>query len=290
MSPRQGGTSTNESVALIGLGNWGTSLAYGLLSAGLPLPEIVMRGRTRPNVSGLPVVRWRQARLDASILWLCVPDGEIAEAAAQIAEARDLRRQIVVHSSGALTVDALAAARRGGATVAAVHPVMTFPTRSPVPLTRVLFGIETASPAARRILSGVVRRLGGTAFRVDGRHKALYHAAGTLASPLLVSALTAAMETARAAGLKEHDAEAVVEALAEATMRNVFTRGATQSFSGPFARGDADTLKLHLQALAGHPILAGVYRSLAWHALDSLPVRNRRALALALTGKGAGRE
>ena len=273
-----------ESIALIGLGNWGTSLAYGVLSAGLSLREIVVRGRIPRDVSGLPIVRWQHARLDAPIVWLCVPDGEIEVVAKQMAAGHSLRGQIVVHSSGALTVDALSPARSAGAQVAAVHPVMTFPTRRPVPLTHVLFGIETASPGARRRLTEVVHRLAGRAFRIDGRRKALYHAAGTMASPLLVSALTAAIETARSAGLNQRDAMAVIEALSHATLRNVFARGAGQSFSGPFARGDAATVKLHLQALAGHPILAGVYHSLALHALESLPVKNRRALAQVLAG------
>lgn len=278
-----------DSLALIGLGNWGTSLAYGVLSAGLSLREIVVRGRTPREVSGLPIVRWKQACLDAPIVWLCVPDGEIEAAAQQMAAGRSLRGQIVVHSSGALTVDALAAARSAGAQVAAVHPVMTFPTRQPVPLTHVLFGIETASPVARRKLTEVVHRLGGRAFRIDGRRKALYHTAGTMASPLLVSALGAAIETARSAGLNPRDAAEVIEALSQATLRNVFARGAGQSFSGPFARGDAATVKLHLQALAGHPILAGVYHSLALHALESLPVKNRRALTQVLAGTGPDR-
>lgn len=288
MTPTEGRARKNEQgISLIGLGNWGISLTYGILSAGLPLREIVIRGRSPRDVSGLPLVRWKQARLDAPILWLCVPDREIAAVAAHIASRRDLHGQIVVHSSGALTVDALAAARKAGALVASVHPVMTFPTRSPVPITRALFGLETSSEVARRALAKVVRRLGGSPFALDSRRKALYHAAGTMASPLLVSAVGAASEVARAARLSHREAEAVVEALAFATLRNLFTRGPAGAFSGPFARGDAATVKLHLQALARHPILAGVYRSLALHAVATLPVRNRRALTRALAGKPA---
>jgi len=70
-----------------------------------------------------------------------------------------------------------------------------------------------------------------------------------------------------------------VRALAEPTLRNVAARGVEGSFSGPFARGDAGTIHLHLQALRAHPILAGVYRALAAEALAALPVRNREALA-----------
>ncbi len=274
--------NTGPSVALIGLGNWGTSLAYGLLSAGMTPREIILRNSTSRRLSGLPALSWKKARLDAKILWLCVPDSAIPEVVARLAEGRSLRGQTVVHSSGALTVDVLEAVRKAGALTAAVHPVMTFPTRSPVPLSRVLFGVEASSPAVRGRLNALIRRLGGTPFRIDSSGKALYHAAGTLASPLLVSVLTAAIETARAAGLRQHDASDMVQALAQATVRNVFTQGAHSSFSGPFARGDASTVKLHLQALDGHPILEGVYRSLAVHALESLPVRDRPALLRAL--------
>src|SRR5271170_5569516 len=129
-------------VSIIGLGNWGTSLAAALTRAGITLREVVVRRRKRssslPTVS--PAVLWKNAVLDARILWLCVPDSVISEAAAQIVSRRpDLHGQIVVHSSGALTVDALASVRGAGARVASVHPAMTFPTHAAVPLDGVLF-------------------------------------------------------------------------------------------------------------------------------------------------------
>jgi predicted short-subunit dehydrogenase-like oxidoreductase (DUF2520 family) len=262
-------------VSIIGLGNWGTSLAAALTRTSTPPCEIVVR-RKRPKAS---TVTWNKARLDARILWLCVPDSAIPKAAAQIARRRpDLHGKIVVHSSGALAVDALDPARRAGAAVASVHPAMTFPGRHPVPLDGVLFGVEASDPAARRTLDDLVRRLGGRPFNISSRYKALYHAAGTLASPLLVSELAAAIEAARLAGLDRRNAIRWVESLATATFRNLFTRGPARSFSGPFARGEAGTIQLHLQALQKHPILAALYRSLAVYAVDSLPVQNSSAL------------
>lgn len=279
-------TLQTPDIALIGPGNWGTSLAHALVEAKIPLREVVVRRansrRSQSLPKGLPQPGWDRARLDAKILWLCVPDRAVESVAAELAARRNLHGQVVVHSSGVLTVEALEPARRGGARVAAVHPVMTFPARRAASLTGVLFGVEAPSPETRRTLEDVIRRVGGEPFAIRGRRKALYHAAGTLASPLLVSTLTAAMETARAAGLTGRQATAAVEALASATLANVFARGSGRSFSGPFARGDAATVKLHLAALAGHPILADVYRSLARHAIGSLPVRNARELRQAL--------
>lgn len=221
--------------------------------------------------------------MQARIIWLCVPDGAIAEVAQRIADRRGaMRGQIVVHSSGALTADVLEPVRRAGARIAAAHPVMSFPTRRIVPLYGVMFGVEARDAAVRRELFALVRRMGGVPFAVKSDTKALYHAAGMMSSPLLVAALAAATETAELAGLDQKTAAKWVRALAEATAKNVFTRGPERSFSGPFARGDAETIRLHLQALTEHPILAGVYRSLAHYAIKSLPVKNRRELERAL--------
>jgi predicted short-subunit dehydrogenase-like oxidoreductase (DUF2520 family) len=282
--------SPNAEISIIGLGNWGTSLAAALTRAGTPPREIVVRRRKRGQ-SG--TVAWGEAVLDARILWLCVPDSAVAEAAGEIVRRRAgpgrhrLSGQILIHSSGALTVDILKPANRAGAAVASVHPAMTFPTRRIVALDGVLFGVEAPNPGVRRILHGLVRALGGQPFDVASKNKALYHAAGTLASPLLVAELAAAIKTARLAGLDPATAKRWVEALTTATVGNLFARGPGLSFSGPFARGDAATIRLHLQALQKHPILADLYRSLAVYALDHLPVQNRRSLEKALSAPAA---
>jgi len=259
------------SVAVIGAGNWGGALIAGLKRAGLVPHEVIGR-------SG-----WRRAKLDARTIWICVPDAAIATVAEKIAERRgSLRGQSVVHSSGALGADVLEPVRRAGARIAAVHPVMSFPTRRVVPLEGVMFGVEARDAAVRRELNALVRRMGGVPFALRAETKALYHAAGIFASPLLVAELTAAMETAELAGLDAKTAQAWVRALAEATVRNVFARGPERSFSGPFARGDAETIRLHLEALAEHPILTEVYQGLARQALSALPVKNRRELEKAI--------
>lgn len=265
------------SISVIGAGNWGSSLIAALRATGLGPHEVIRRKG------------WARSQLDARVIWICVPDAEIAAVAAKIAArcsrlrgGNAMRGQIVVHSSGALSAKVLEPVRHVGAKIASVHPVMSFPSRRIVPLTGVMFGIEARQAVVSRELSGLARRLGALPFAVQAEGKALYHAAGVLASPLLVSALTAAMETARLAGLDNKTAEAWVRTLSEATAANVFARGPHASFSGPFARGDAPTITLHLEALAEHPILADVYRSLAQYAIATLPVKNRGALLKAM--------
>jgi len=275
-------------LAVIGLGNWGTALAHAAARLrpehGLTLREVVVRrGESSTSRNRLPIRIWNEAALDAEFLWLCVPDDAIESACAELVRRKpDLRGQVVLHASGARESALLLPARQAGARIASVHPVMSFPTRAAVPLQGLLYGVETADATAHRRLFAMLRTLGGDPFAIAPGSKHLYHAAGTLASPLLVSAFTAAAETARLAGLAPAAAAKMAAVLAGATLANIQHRGAAQSFSGPFARGDAGTIKLHLEALAAHPVLDRVYRALALQALEALPVRERQSIAALL--------
>jgi predicted short-subunit dehydrogenase-like oxidoreductase (DUF2520 family) len=251
------------------------------------LHEVVVRGRLSGRKTTLPLTNLDGARLEADVLWLCLPDKAIARVTAGLVKRvadRGFKGQIVVHSSGALSAGVLQAATKAGASVGSVHPLMSFPTRTPVTLKGVSFAVE-ADVGTRRVLNQLVRRMGGRSFAIKAGNKALYHAVGVLSSPLLVSHLAAAHEAAAQAGFSPRQARQLIEPIARATLDNFFRNGPAKSFSGPIARGDVETIRLHLQALKPHPILASVYRSLALYALETLPGPGRRALEASLRRK-----
>jgi predicted short-subunit dehydrogenase-like oxidoreductase (DUF2520 family) len=269
-------TQSSTPVSVIGLGNWGHSLAAQLAACGLLAARVHANPRARRSL--------RTSALDAPILWLCVPDAAIAATAAWItAERPDLQGQLVIHSSGALDRSVLRAAAQAGARTASVHPVMSFPTRRAVRLAGVRFGIETAEARTQRQLFRLVRRLGGSPFSVASQAKAMYHAAAMFGSPLVVALLAAGVDAMRAAGVGRQQALDLLTPMATATIANVARRGLASSFSGPLARGDAATVKLHRTALAAHPLLAPVYDALARLALADLPSGNPAAVAAALS-------
>lgn len=258
--------------AVIGLGNWGSSLAAALDDAGLLVERVHARRRSA------------EARLDARVLWLCVPDTAIQSTAEWLVAKRlDLSGQVVLHSSGALDGGVLAAAKRAGARTGSVHPMMSFPTRRIVALKGTRFGVEAGEAATRRELFTLVRRLGGRPFGIEGKGKAMYHAGAMFGSPLLVATLAAGVRVMREAGMAEGEALALLGPMAAATVANVQKQGLARSFSGPLARGDAATVKLHRKALAGHPLVAHVYDSLARLAAEDLPSMDRAAIVTALS-------
>jgi predicted short-subunit dehydrogenase-like oxidoreductase (DUF2520 family) len=285
------------SIAIVGAGSLATFLAVALHDAGFPITEIVARDSPRSRQRaralaakvGAQTVTAHSAALDATLLWLCVPDREIRRAASILSDhlvARALLEQKVtarfaLHSSGALSSRELDPLRKAGAAVASAHPLMTFvagahPSEHPS-MTGVPFAIEGDEEAAR-VARRIVRALGGESFSLPAKRKAAYHAWATMTSPLLLAFLVTLEEAARAAGLTRQDARRKSLPIIRQTLANYSRLGPAHSFSGPLVRGDADTVAKHLTVLKKHPGAREVYVALARAALRGLPVKNQNGL------------
>ena len=121
------------------------------------------------------------AKLDADLVWLCVPDREIRVAAAALAQRAKGRVRFAFHSSGALISRELDPLRKTGIATASVHPLMTFVPGSRPSLAGVPFALE-GDAAAMRIARKIVRDLGGVSFSLPASRKPAYHAWATMTS------------------------------------------------------------------------------------------------------------
>jgi predicted short-subunit dehydrogenase-like oxidoreductase (DUF2520 family) len=286
---------TEENIALVGFGNWGTALACALTEAGTPPQTIFVRqlhgeDLRRARKLGVPLVKMGpsghpRGPLAAEVLWICTPDSAIAATARAFAQARWTHaRPIVLHSSGALSSAELDSLRDAcHASVASVHPLMSFPLRAASPLRGVPFALE-GDPRAVRMATRIVHRLGGDPFQIRARDKTLYHAFGAFASPLVTTLLTAALAVGRAAGIPPATAMRRMRPMVERTMKNFFEQGPVRSLSGPVARGDAATVAGHMNALRAHPGPLEIYRALQRYSVETLPRSNKTALRKVLAG------
>lgn len=269
-------------IAIVGTGKFGTALAVSLRRAGYTITEIVSRGGKSSRQRGKALAQRVGARaailgkseLDAKLVWLCGPDGAIAGCAKSLAR---VEGKTVLHSSGALTSDELNVLRKQGARVASVHPMMTFVANVTPSLTGVGFAMEGDLEAVR-VAKAIVKRLGGESFLIAKKDKALYHAWGTFASPLVTALLASSEEVAGAAGISRAMARRWMSMIVRQTIENYAQQGAAGSFSGPMIRGDAATIKKHLHVLRRLPMARQVYLALARSALRTLPTRNSKEL------------
>jgi predicted short-subunit dehydrogenase-like oxidoreductase (DUF2520 family) len=278
------GMAAKPRVAIVGAGNLGTALALALREAGYAIEALITRSRVESLKRAQRLAKRVGARASndlsgvrAELIWLCVPDAEIARAAASLAGQLEWKGRIAFHSSGALSSDKLAALRSRGAAVASVHPLMTFVQGSQPSLTGLPFAVEgdaRAAGVARRL----VKDLGGRAYSIRKEDKAAYHAWGTFASPLFTALLATTEQVAILAGVNRKAARERMIPILRQTLANYAALGAAGAFSGPIVRGDVDTVKQHLRVLRGSPAAREVYSELARAALRYLPVKNRNSL------------
>jgi predicted short-subunit dehydrogenase-like oxidoreductase (DUF2520 family) len=282
--------TTKPSVAIVGAGSLAGFLTIALHDAGFKITEIVARdsARSRRHARSLAakvgahVVTKDSAALDASLLWICVPDGEIRGVASALGVRLSARTRNKVrfafHSSGALLSRELLPLRQAGVAIASVHPLMTFVAGARPSLTGVPFAVE-GDASATRLARRIVRALGGESSPLPVARKAAYHMWATLTSPLLLAFLVTLEEAARTAGFTRLDARRKSLPIIKQTLTNYSRLGPARSFSGPLVRGDADTVAKHLVVLKKHPGAREVYVALARAALRGLPVKNRAGLS-----------
>ena len=278
-------------ITIVGAGNLASALAPALVGAGYHVDRILFR----PQASSRRGARRLASRVgaeaatmgtpvSAALVWLCVSDDAIRPCARELSRARNWRGKIALHSSGALSSDELAPLRRRGASVASLHPMMTFVPGVRVRMAEVPFAVEgdaTAVRAARRIVKDFKARV----FTLSKRNKALYHAFGSFSSPMVIATLAMAERIEAAAGVPARMRREVMLPIVKKTFSNYLKASADKAFSGPIARGDVNTIRRHLQALRKVPGAREIYVALAQSALGNLPVRNRSAVRKVLKSR-----
>jgi predicted short-subunit dehydrogenase-like oxidoreductase (DUF2520 family) len=261
-------------VGLIGPGRAGQALVRLLPPLKYELGPVLSRTLTsarrvtREIRLGVPTDNYQDfARCD--LILIAVPDDAIPEVATRLAGVSfSFHRKTVFHTSGALESAVLAPVRARGAAIASLHPLQTFGRRV-LSLAGVYFAIE-GDERALRLAQTLVTDWQGKVLRLRPGQKALYHAAATFASPLFTPLLQAAVVLMGKAGVAPKTAIQALRPLLLTTLEN-FTHTGKQSWTGPLARGDVQTVHRHLEALrradAG---LARYYRSSAQAALELL--------------------
>jgi predicted short-subunit dehydrogenase-like oxidoreductase (DUF2520 family) len=284
------GMARKPRIAIIGAGKVGGALAVSLRRAGYSIDAIVTRpggvslrraSRLARQVDSRAVISG--ARIQAEVIWFCVPDGEIVSAAQSLALLIRGQPTVALHCSGLLSSDQLDVLRRCGANVASVHPLMSFVPGSRPSLAGVSFALE-GDAAAVRMAKRIVKDLRGEPFVIRKKDKAAYHAWATFASPLLTALLATTERVAVTAGVKAKIARQRIMPIVSQTVVNYATLGAPASFSGPLVRGDVKTIGQHLRALRRVPPARDAYKALARAALQYLPTKNRKALSKFVKG------
>jgi predicted short-subunit dehydrogenase-like oxidoreductase (DUF2520 family) len=261
-------------VGVVSAGRVGSVLGAALSGAGHTVvgASAVSRSSLRraadllPDVPVLPpddVVR------RSDLVLLAVPDDVLPALVAGLAATGAFRAaQIVVHTSGARGVEVLAPAVAVGVLPLALHPAMTFTGRAEdvAWLAASCVGVTVADETGWNVGEALVLEMGAEPVRVPAEARPLYHAALAHGANHLATLVRDAVDALEHAGVVP--AERLLGPLLEAALDNTLRHG-DRALTGPVARGDLDTVRLHLRVLAeSAPELVDPYLSQAARTAD----------------------
>jgi predicted short-subunit dehydrogenase-like oxidoreductase (DUF2520 family) len=275
---------TIESVAVVGLGRLGACLLRALQAAGVHVTAVTSKRESRAEQlirelhCTASVTTLEQVAHGADVVFLAVPDAEIAQVGARLSVGPG---QSVVHCSGALDRSPLTAAGEGGAALGVFHPLQSFGPDAPAErFGGVALGID-ADPPLFGALAHLAEQIGARPFSLAGVDRARYHAAAVFTSNYLVALHAAAARIWDAAGLPGETAREALVALSQGAVDNLRVHELAQALTGPIARGDAAVVARQIAALAGDPPSQQLYRALARELLQ-LPLGHSAEVQAAL--------
>jgi predicted short-subunit dehydrogenase-like oxidoreductase (DUF2520 family) len=212
-------------LAVVGAGRLGTALTTALRQAGYTVDGPLGRGSEGRSADD---------RAPDAVL-LCVPDTEIANAAAHIAPG-----PLVGHCSGATTLGPLTPHE-----AFSLHPLMAV-TPEGARFVGAGAAIAGSTPRALAFAGRLADALGMRAVEIADADRAAYHAAASIASNFLITLEAAAERLATTAGADR----ALLVPLVRATVENWAQLGPEQALTGPVARGDEETVARQRAAIA----------------------------------------
>lgn len=267
-APEPAGHPARLQVGVVGAGRAGTALATALARAGHDIVAVsaVSEGslrRLRQNLPGAAIREPHEVIAAAGLVLLTVPDDALPGlVSGLIATGAPVQGRLLAHASGRHGLAVLEPATRAGALPLALHPVMTF-TGRPDDVDRlagVSFGV-TAPDSLRPVAEALVVEMGGEPVFIAEEHRELYHAALASAANHLVTLVVESAELLRAAGVASP--ERMLGPLLSTALDNALRLG-DLALTGPVARGDAETVAAHLNALrAAAPEALPAYLALA---------------------------
>lgn len=257
-------TGRQRTVALIGPGRAGTTIALGLLEQGWTVTAVAGRAPDATSTaSAAAILATRTALVSevaggAEVVIIATPDRAI-EQAAQTAEPSIEPGALVIHLAGSRGLDVFDGllARRTGIRVGAMHPLQSFPSTT-VGLER-LEG-SWAAIAGDPAVSEIAQVLGLRTFEVPDSERTRYHTAAVVASNHLVALLGQVERLAAGCNVPFE----AFGPLVLGSVQNAFQLGPDQALTGPVERGDLSTVERHLREL--DPAERDAYRALAREA------------------------
>jgi predicted short-subunit dehydrogenase-like oxidoreductase (DUF2520 family) len=250
-------------IGIVGGGRMGRALAQVLVDAGERV-ELWSRREAGLATGGEGPTG---ALAGAAVLLLAVPDDAIADVAVRLAQYGAIEAsQVVLHLSGLHDARVLRALAPAGPGLGSFHPLQTI--TDPAEAAKRWRGSYVAVEGDARAIAageGLAALLGLIPIRLAAEAKVVYHLGAVLAANYVVALVGMANRLAAAAGVPPEIAAVMYRPLVLGAAESLQLQPPAKALTGPVRRGDAETVRTHLEAL--EPEARGLYARLGLEAL-----------------------
>jgi predicted short-subunit dehydrogenase-like oxidoreductase (DUF2520 family) len=246
---------TLQRIVLLGAGNAGSHLAKAIVSSGHELVQVF--SRTIDHAKALAekykagFTKDLSNLADADLYIFCIKDDALAELVSMV----KLEGKKIVHTSGALPMDALSNVSQY---YGVFYPLQTFTGGLDVDWKRIPICIEASDTKMLAGLKYLAAAISDSVLETSFEDRQKMHVAAVFVNNFTNYLLQNAEEIMKQTSLPF----SILQPLAEETIRKAFLLGPADAQTGPAIRGDEKTIAAHEELLSSDPEIREIYRAL----------------------------
>ena len=209
----------------------------------------------------------------SDVIFITTPDGVIHQVWGDLLH-QDISNRIICHFSGSLSSHIFSSREEAGASGISMHPMYAFSDKfhSYEQFHTAYLTLE-GDPEAVAVMKPMWEAIGHHVLTLKAEDKIKYHAAAAMASNEMLGLMKASLDILSECGFSEKDSMALLTPLVQGNIASMLEKGCVNALTGPVERGDAQTVRKHLQALEGSK--AGkIYQSLGSTMVELAKRRN----------------
>lgn len=268
-------------LGFIGTGRVAAVLARAWHSAGYHIGAVY--NRSRESAAALAELTGARNALSAyevvdhaGLIFLTVPDDQINDVVSALRSLSFTERSFV-HTSGVHSMFILNSLMDQGAHIGSLHPA--FPVADASDGRSMAHGstyaLEASSLQLRDWLRQLVNAMEGRILEIPSDKKALYHAALVIVSNYMITLYALGERLLIDIGADQRAVDHALNMLVAGAVENLRRIGIPGALTGPLVRSDVNTIRRHLDALAGYdPRILETYIRLAELTYPLLKARN----------------
>lgn len=258
--------NSKPNIVFIGAGNLATNLAIALYKTDYKILQVYSRSQESAETlsskinssfttSPINIIK------DADLYIISVPDKAIKE----VVEQMPLYKGIVVHTSGSTDVSVLSKFEINGYGV--FYPFQTFSKNRIVSFENIPICIEANNDDTYNKLYQIASSISKLSIKMDSSTRSWLHLTGVFTNNFTNHLLSLSQQISKGKGFDFN----LLKPLAIETIHKAFDINPINAQTGPAARFDNDTIKLHVEKLKEYsPELADIYKALTLSIQSSI--------------------